>query len=227
MVDNGRQVLAQLQDSLSVTACKLADEDGDPATSDDQSPLEGWTIDLLADGEHQEPSQQTGPSGCITFNELQPSTGYGVEEEQRRGWTPLTPISHEFGVLVPGEAYVHTFLNLGYVTITACKVADADGVLTTTVDQTPVADWTVYLSVDGERQEPGQLTAGDGCQTWSELEVGPSYGVEEEVRASWTALTSATHELGTLSAGEIVTHTFANVQTGAEVYLPLIMRNVP
>lgn len=111
MVDYGRQVLARLQDSLSVTACKMADEDGRLSTSDDRSPVEDWTMYLLVDGERQEPGQLTGPGGCVTWSELDSGLSYGVEEETAPSWRALTPTSHTFGVGSTGESYAHVFVN--------------------------------------------------------------------------------------------------------------------
>jgi streptogramin lyase len=111
MVDYGRQVLARLQDSLSVTACKMADEDGKLSTSDDRSPVEDWTMSLLVGGERQEPGRHTGPGGCVTWSELDPGLSYGVEEETAPGWRALTPTSHTFEVGSAGESYAHVFVN--------------------------------------------------------------------------------------------------------------------
>jgi streptogramin lyase len=111
MVDYGRQVLARLRDSLSVTACKVADEDGELSTSGDQTRVEDWTMYLRVDGARQEPGRPTGPGGCVTWTELEAGVSYGVEEEVRSGWTALTPSSHDFGVATAGELYSFTFVN--------------------------------------------------------------------------------------------------------------------
>lgn len=110
------------------------------------------------------------------------------------------------------------------VDVTACKLQDADGDLTTTEDQSPVAGWTVYLTVDDTRQSPGQLTGGDGCYTWSSLEVGVSYGVEEELPDGWTALTPSSHNFGQANSGEAYSFTFVNFESQNVIYLPLVMR---
>ena len=53
------------------------------------------------------------------------------------------------------------------VQVMACKQKDLDGQLNTSVDRTPVAGWTVYLTVNGTRQTPGSVTGSDGCATWA------------------------------------------------------------
>jgi len=50
LVDQGRQVLARIIDPVQVTACKLQDTDGDPATTADQAPKPGWTVYLRIGG---------------------------------------------------------------------------------------------------------------------------------------------------------------------------------
>jgi streptogramin lyase len=212
LVDNGRQVLAQVADPPSVTACKEEDADGDPATAGDRTPVEGWTLYLVVDGLRQEPGQLTGASGCYTWDGLEAGVSYGVEEDDPAGWTPLAATSHDFGPIQAGTGYDHTFVNAESVEVTACKRADANGDPITIGDQTPIEGWTVYLAVDGQRQEPGQLTGEDGCATWSDLAPGPSYGVEEEERSGWTALTPTNHEFGELPPGESATYTFVNAE---------------
>ncbi|MEJ2210684.1 MAG: hypothetical protein P8129_16825 [Anaerolineae bacterium] len=111
-VDTGRQVLGRMSDSLRVTACKLADADGDLATTGDQTPVEGWTIYLVVDGQRQEPGQLTGPTGCHVWGDLTPDRSYGVEEQVEPGWKALTPTTYQFGPILPGESHVAEFINV-------------------------------------------------------------------------------------------------------------------
>lgn len=107
--------------------------------------------------------------------------------------------------------------------LSACKLADADGSLLTTQDQTPVMGWTIYLLKDGIRQSPAHTTSSDGCTAWADLETGVSYGVEEELPASWQALTPVIHTFGMLQSGEIYSYNFINHQ-GFSIFLPLLRR---
>ena len=216
MVDTGRQVLARLASRSSVTSCKVADGDGDPNTTADQTPLAGWTVYLSVDGVRQEPGESTETDGCYTWADLAPAHTYGVEEDDLPGWTPLAPISHDFGLIALGESHLHTFVNAEELEVTACKSVDADGDPNTTGDQTSREGWTVYLSVDGVRQEPGQLTGSDGCTTWSDLAPAQAYGVEEDLPSGWTALTPTIHDFGQVTSGRAYTHTFLNAES-AEV----------
>lgn len=111
MVDNGRQVLARLPDEATIAACKLADADGDPATTGDRTPLEGWTVYLVVDDQRQEPGHLTGPTGCYAWRDLAADHNYGVEEEAEPGWKALTPTSYQFGPVLPGASYVAEFVN--------------------------------------------------------------------------------------------------------------------
>jgi streptogramin lyase len=212
MVDNGRQVLARVSESLSLVACKQQDADGDPLTTTDRSPLPGWSIHLLAGGQPVEPGRLTGLTGCAVWDDLESGVSYGLADDESVDWTPLTPTSHEFGVLMPGQPYVHTFVNARSAEVTACKESDADGDPGTPNDQDPIEDWTLYLEVDGVRQEPGLLTGPDGCVTWPDLGPGHTYAVEEDLPEGWTALTPTRHEFGTLAPGASVSHTFVNAE---------------
>jgi len=110
------------------------------------------------------------------------------------------------------------------VQITACKEEDLDGDVLTTADRVALGDWMIYLTVDGVRQEPGQLTGPDGCTLWNDLTPGDVYGLEEELPSGWQALTPATHSFGVAEPGAQLSHTFVNAQTTQKVYLPLITR---
>ena len=214
VVDNGRQVLARLAEEPSVSACKRADADGDLATGGDQTPVEGWTVYLVVDGERQEPGQPTGASGCHTWSDLEPGPSYGVEEDLPHGWTALTGTSHDFGEIAAGQSHTHWFINAESVDVTACKAKDADGDQGTPGDRAPVAGWTVYLSVDDVRQEPGELTGGDGCATWGDLAPAHPYAVQEDDPGpQWTALTPLSHTFGVAAPGEAYTFTFVNAQS--------------
>jgi hypothetical protein len=217
-------VNAQSVQNVQVTACKAADDDGDLATTGDQSPVEGWRLYLTVDGTPQGSGQVTGANGCAVWSDLEPGVAYGVEEEMQAGWQPLAATSHEFGVLVPGEAYVHTFVNAETVEVNACKLEDADGELATTGDQTPVEGWTIYLLVDGTLQEPGQSTGSDGCTTWSDLAPAVAYGVQEEMQEGWSALTPTSVGFDPAPPGASYAAEFINTQAAYWIYLPLITK---
>jgi hypothetical protein len=197
---------------VDVTACKVEDADGDLSTTGDQVPVPGWMVYLSIDGVRQEPGQPTGADGCYTWTGLGPGHSYDVEEDDPAPeWTALTPLSHNFGPATSGSSYSYTFANFKNVDVTACKVEDADGDLSTTGDHTPVPGWMVYLSIDGVRQEPGQLTGADGCYTWTNLGPGHSYDVEEDDPApEWTALTPLSRDFGPATSGETYSFTFVN-----------------
>lgn len=222
-VDLGRQVLAAVEDKPSVTACKEKDGDGNLSTTDDQSPIEGWTLYLVVDGERQ-PGVLTGAVGCYTWSDLDTGVNYAVEESLPDGWTALTPPSYDLGQITPGKSYLYSFINAESVEVTACKLGDADGNLGTTGDQTPIRDWTVYLSTDGVRRRPGQLTGIDGCYAWSDLAPGLVYGVEEDLPGGWLPLTPTSHDFGEALPRETYAYTFVNFQATEVVYLPLILK---
>jgi streptogramin lyase len=116
-VDNGQGKLLRKDVLTSLTACKLNDADGDLATSEDQSPLPGWTLYLTLDGVQQQPGVLTGPEGCFTWPDLNIGIVTGVEEEQRPGWVALSPTSHDLGPLELGLSYQHSFVNTESVSL--------------------------------------------------------------------------------------------------------------
>jgi hypothetical protein len=137
---------------------------------------------------------------------------YGIRASALSAWT------------VDYERQVLSWLLFGS-SVTACKLEDADGDLGTQDDQTPLPGWRVYLTVDGLRQEPGELTRAAGCYTWLDLEPGHVYGLEEEIPNGWSALTPGSHEFGTAVAGERYEHAFVNSRSATKVFLPLVLRH--
>lgn len=111
VVDYDRQKLIQLPAlPVDVAACKLFDEDGDLATTDDQMPVEGHQITLMANGVAQD-SKLTVADGCVTWSSLPTGISYGVQEQVSDDWKPLKPISQTFEVAVSGALYQNVFVN--------------------------------------------------------------------------------------------------------------------
>lgn len=172
----------------------------------------------------------TVTTGVISFTQ----TSYPVTVEGE-GWKMLTvpDAGAPYGIrttelstwMVDYERQVLTWLLFGSA-VTACKLEDADGNLGTQDDQMPVPGWRVYLSVDGVRQEPAELTRAAGCYTWLDLEPGHTYGIEEEVQQGWSALTPESHDFGVGVAGQRYQHAFVNTRDGTiKVFLPLVLRH--
>jgi streptogramin lyase len=105
-------------ESVQVTACKLADADGELATNGDQQPVQDWPVSLWVDSVEVD-VQTTGSDGCYTWDDQLPGHTYAVEEDLLSGWQALTPTSHDFGEVSPGEQVSHTFIN--------AQVAQEDG----------------------------------------------------------------------------------------------------
>ena len=97
---------------------------------------------------------------------------------------------------------------------------DNDGLLATTGDRAVVANWPVYLSIGGVRQTPGAMTGTNGCYTWTNLQPGLSYDVEEDVLPGWTALTPVKHDFGASVSGGVYSYTFINQGPGGCALTP-------
>lgn len=98
------------------------------------------------------------------------------------------------------------------VFVTACKVEDSDGDLSTSGDQSALPDWTIYLIVNGGRQEPGHKTGGDGCTAWEYFGSANNIGVEEELNNGWTSLNGTSHDFGQAIPGSSHKHSFINAK---------------
>jgi hypothetical protein len=99
--------------NVDVEACKLKDADGSLLTTDDQTPIQGWTVHLTKNGAVQD-TQTTGANGCYKWTDLGPVAGgyYDVSEEVPDGWIPLTPTFKAFeSPPRSGASYSFTFIN--------------------------------------------------------------------------------------------------------------------
>jgi streptogramin lyase len=112
------------------------------------------------------------------------------------------------------------------VSVTGCKLDDADGDIETTDDRTPVKDWAIDLTIDGQPQDIIQTTGVDGCTTWDNLDPGVSYGLIEHLPEGWRALTPISHEFGTAVSGASYSFTFINTQAGVDykIFIPAIIK---
>jgi streptogramin lyase len=102
--------LANFQQA-SLTACVLADEDGDLGTPGGQEPQAGWTVYLRVDGQNQLPGQQTGTEGCATWTGLGPGHTYGAAQALPEGWAALAGTEQDLDPVRSGDAETITFVN--------------------------------------------------------------------------------------------------------------------
>jgi hypothetical protein len=138
----------------------------------------------------------------------------------------LTATTHAFPAATSGQQLEHDFINFQNVSVSACKLHDADGSLGTSGDQTPIEGWSIYLTVDGQRQGPAKETGANGCASWQDLGPGKSYGLEEELPPEWSPLTPIKKNFGTATSGAAYSYTFINTQAsiGYSIYLPLLVK---
>lgn len=196
------------RDAGRIEGTKFDDQNGDGVWDDGEPGVPGVTIHL-SNGDETD----TDEDGNYAFDPV-PTGTYAVSEDVPAGWTATTPDTVT-GVVVEndGEAVVN-FGNFQNVSVTACKVEDADGNIETTNDQTAVSGWTVHLSVNGETEDT-RATGEDGCYTWTNLGPGVSYDVSEDVPEGWTALGPTSNDFGPAVSGAEYAHTFANFQNGS------------
>ncbi len=196
--------------NISITGCKVIDQDGSLDSTKDQTPKAGWNITLSKNG-HSVDTQATGENGCATWSNLGPGS-YSVSEATVAGYSALGATSHDFGTVTCGTDpnYTYTFINTQNASIKAVKLMDADGNASTTGDQTPKAGWTVQLWQGASQIGGNQVTGADGSYTFANLVPG-TYTVKEIVPAGYTALTSTSNVVHLASGAQDV-ETFINFQ---------------
>ncbi len=195
---------------------KFNDLNGNGAKDAGEPGLPDWTITLKGtDGMGNAVSKSTTTDANGNYSFSVPPGSYTVCEVQQTGWKQTFPKSECYNITLISRQVDsnNDFGNFGLVTVTACKLSDADGSLATTDDETPVPNWPVYLSIDGIRQLPAEYTGSNGCFTWTGLGPGHSYDVEEDVPAGWMALTPTSHDFGWPTSGAAYSFTFVNTPT--------------
>jgi hypothetical protein len=108
--------------------------------------------------------------------------------------------------------------------VTACSLVDEDGDLATTDDRSPFPEQKVFLRVDGNRQEPAQITQEDGCYTWSDLAPVYNYGLESAASRGWKFLSPAQVDFGPASPGDALRYEFILAAADTDTYLPVVFR---
>jgi uncharacterized surface anchored protein len=195
--------------NIEIMVCKKMDADGN-LTTNDQTDKAGWTV-YLYNNETLIDTNVTGSDGCYTWSNLGPGN-YTVAEDSPSGYTALTPITHNFGIVISNTSYSYTFINFENVNITVGKFEDitGDG---KTCDDEPISDWTVKLYKDGVPLNTNK-TGPDGIYTWVNLGPG-NYSVEEDVLPGWTNTSATRHEFGTVQSGQSYIYNFTNFQLGS------------
>ncbi len=95
-------------ENVSITACKVEDNDGLVNTTEDQTFVNGWEVTLTKNDISD--TQLTETDGCYTWSNLEPGD-YALSEEARNGWTNLNSSTHSFGIVESGQSYSYTFVN--------------------------------------------------------------------------------------------------------------------
>lgn len=193
--------------------------------------LSGWTITIKGTGPDGNPIDATATTGVGGYWEwLSPEYMFSggtqpgpvhlvICETLKSGWSQSYPSSKCYTLdFTPDAGSFDTFENLDFgnwqpVSVTACKVRDADGDLNTTGDQTYVAGWPVSLTEEGVVTKEA-VTGADGCYTWTGLtpHAGVYYDVHEGSWTGWVALGDKDYVFPTDSAasGSSLSHDFFN-----------------
>ncbi len=171
--------------------------------------LLGWTIYLYNTISQATSTAITDSQGFYSFINLWPST-YELSELLQGGWTQISAPTNPINLSADENVINRNFVNFQNISITACKIIDADGDVNTTKDQTNKYGWTVSLS-SGQRVDT-QTTGENGCYTWTNLGPG-TYDVSETVPAGWTALTPTAHSF-VAQSGQNQSFTFINFNNG-------------
>ncbi len=193
-------------ENISIKACKEADPDGDFETTEGRTPVSGWSVNLIKNGQTLD-TQSTGQDGCHTWDNLGPGS-YGVSEETRNDWKNLTPINHNFGVVTSGDDLSFTFVNtqLGKAIVKKVMTGGTDS-----FDFTGNVSGTINVN-NGTIEEgylpPGEYTSVESVKSGWDL---TGISCDDENSSGDTGTRTATFNI---EANETVTCTFTNTKKG-------------
>lgn len=165
----------------SISGHKWNDADGLADTTDDRTPVEGWTIFIDANGngvlDDGEKKTTTGPDGKYSFANLLPGT-YTIAEVLTAGWIQLGGLSQSITITAGEDKENVDFVNVKYPTIQVKKKVDTNG--DGTVDIENATDW--QWKIDSETHNTGSapIAKMPGKYTISEMQK-PNYHVTSMV----------------------------------------------
>ncbi|RWL42122.1 MAG: hypothetical protein EOR60_26630, partial [Mesorhizobium sp.] len=212
----------------SISGHKYLDADGSLATTGDRTAVQGWTITLYNDANHnnvadageQVAQTTTDVNGLYQFTGLVPGD-YLIKEQDQAGWTHLSPVQINQNSVTSGQNLTNQdFINTQLGSISGHKYVDADGSLATTGDETGVNNWTITLYndanhnnvADAGEQVAQTTTDGTGAYQFTGLAPG-DYIIKEEDKAGWTHLSPVQINQNSLTGGQDLTNQdFVNFQ---------------
>lgn len=195
--------------NVDITVCKVVDADGNLTTTNDQTPVPGWGMQLNVDGVASGNAQLTGSNGCYTFTNLGPGHDYSVTEENRAGWTPLSDptYTYDFGTPADGQNETHTFINFTNGSISGEKFNDINGNGVKNTGEPGLSGWTIYLDLNNNGKldagEPSTTTDSNGNYSFTDLGPG-TYYVREVGQPGWVQKVAPSPI--TLTSGQNVTN---------------------
>lgn len=170
---------------VEVTACKVEDMDGDPATTADQVRQPGWQVVLTKNGEVID-SSSTTHNGCHTWRDLEPlapPNAYDVHEVVPEGWFALTPIDVVCDPIPSGGTCRVEFVNSQYASKSGHKWHDLNANGFWDAGEPGLPGWTIELW-QGTDVLATTTTDADGAYAFSRLPPG-SYTVREACPPDW------------------------------------------
>jgi sarcosine oxidase gamma subunit len=194
--------------AVTISGHKFNDVDGNPATTGDDVPLQGWVIDL---GGTTTATATTDANGFYHFDNIGAGT-YTLTEELQSGWTqtfaPTNPIVPVSGVNVTNQ----DFGNFQFVTISGHKFNDVDGNPQTTNDDVPLQGWVIHLN----NGQTDQTATTDSNGFYEFDNVGPgTYTLSEDLQSGWTQTFAPNSPITTQSGQNLSNEDFGNFQDGS------------
>jgi len=208
----------------SISGYKINDADGNQDTTDDQTHVPNWGIELWDSDTNRLKETTTSLEGSYIFSNILPGT-YWVKEVLTAGWAVLTVSEQEVTVVAGEDKTNINFVNYKKGSIKVIKNVDGngDGDLNDSVDVKGADDWKWRLNTTEYSTGTVASNLTPGTYTISEVNKDNYHFVSLECSGGSSVSITGGSAVVNLKSGEDVVCTYTNARNLGKL---IVVKNV-